>query len=250
MRRSKINLSIVNNSEPKYICIYCGRAASEVEEKLLTSDHIPPKCLFPEPRPSTLLTVPACYRCNQSFAKDDELIKLYLLLNHRTENSSVAKRILPSVFRSLSRKQARKYSARLFNSIRPLDMYSPSGIFLGQGASYNVDNDRILKVLFRIVKGLIYINYKTTVPEQSEFVFSEDQKFLDILSMKTRVLVDILNSQQAKVVVSGGFHYRHATVNGDPFNSVWCLSFYDSISFIGILSDRMSELRKAKNNHS
>ena len=47
-------------------CIYC-------EENLgLTRDHIPPKELFPNPRPSNLITVPCCERCRSEQSLDDE----------------------------------------------------------------------------------------------------------------------------------------------------------------------------------
>ena len=35
-------------------CIYCGNWAE------LTKDHIPPKCLFTDPKPENLITIPCC----------------------------------------------------------------------------------------------------------------------------------------------------------------------------------------------
>jgi len=43
-----------------------------------TKDHVPPKGLFPEPRPSNLITVDCCYRCNQKFTKIDEEFRLFV----------------------------------------------------------------------------------------------------------------------------------------------------------------------------
>ena len=70
---------VINNNskkKPKNYgeCVYCGREAQ------LTSDHIPPKNLFPKPRPSNLITVPSCKRCNRSASKDDEYLRLVLVM--------------------------------------------------------------------------------------------------------------------------------------------------------------------------
>ena len=50
-------------------CIYCGTTEQ------LTADHVPPKNIFPEPRTSDLITVPACERCNKSYELDDEYFR-------------------------------------------------------------------------------------------------------------------------------------------------------------------------------
>ncbi len=51
------------------ICVYCGRNGP------VTRDHIPPKNLFAT-RPSNLITVPACEKCNRAACKDDEYFRL------------------------------------------------------------------------------------------------------------------------------------------------------------------------------
>src|SRR5713226_1536877 len=43
----------------------------------LTRDHIPPKNLFPDPKPSNLITVSCCATCNSKFSKDDELVRIW-----------------------------------------------------------------------------------------------------------------------------------------------------------------------------
>src|SRR5208283_2514674 len=53
-------------------CLYCGRV------RPLTRDDVPPKNLFPKPRPSNLITVPSCQKCNQSFMLDDEYFRLVI----------------------------------------------------------------------------------------------------------------------------------------------------------------------------
>jgi hypothetical protein len=48
------------------LCIYCQK------NEATTVDHVPPKAMFPKPRPANLITVPCCDPCNKSFKNDDE----------------------------------------------------------------------------------------------------------------------------------------------------------------------------------
>lgn len=50
----------------------CGR------EKACSRDHVPPKCIFPDPRPGDLVTVPACTACNMHRSGLDEQFKVFL----------------------------------------------------------------------------------------------------------------------------------------------------------------------------
>src|SRR4051812_40316879 len=42
-----------------------------------TKDHVPPKSLFPKPRPSNLMTLPCCFPCNNRFSKHEEYFRLF-----------------------------------------------------------------------------------------------------------------------------------------------------------------------------
>lgn len=53
-------------------CIYCGDEAT-------TRDHIPPQSFFPKPAPSNLVTVPACFKCNNTFSGDEEYLRTILV---------------------------------------------------------------------------------------------------------------------------------------------------------------------------
>src|SRR5579872_3566373 len=57
----------------------------------LTSDHLPPKNLFPKPRPANLITVPCCAACNEGFSKLDEQFRAFITMPVNV--SSVGKEI-------------------------------------------------------------------------------------------------------------------------------------------------------------
>jgi hypothetical protein len=64
--------ALQGNSSPASGYYLCGGIQD------LTRDHVPPANLFPEPRPSNLITVPCCRNCNQSYSLDDEAMRVWL----------------------------------------------------------------------------------------------------------------------------------------------------------------------------
>src|SRR5690348_12463521 len=54
-------------------CVYCPEPAS-------TRDHAPPRCLLRRPLPSSLLTLPACAKCNTAFSFDENVVRSLLTL--------------------------------------------------------------------------------------------------------------------------------------------------------------------------
>jgi hypothetical protein len=70
------------------MCVFCG------SETCLTKDHVPPKSLFPKPRPDNLITVYSCDNCNLGTAKDDEYFRLMTTIREDALNHPAANRIL------------------------------------------------------------------------------------------------------------------------------------------------------------
>ena len=58
--------------EAEGLCIYCQSREAD------SRDHVPPKGIFPKPRPSDLVSVPACQECNGGFAQLDEEFAFWL----------------------------------------------------------------------------------------------------------------------------------------------------------------------------
>src|SRR5262245_41527341 len=114
-------------------CIYCG----EIRE--LTDDHIPPKNLFAKPRPNDLIEVPSCKVCNGGASKDDEYFRLMLTLRDDTFDHPEVQKVLPTVFRSLTKPNKVGFSQSLFQSIRILDVTASGGLFLGSRPTYSAN---------------------------------------------------------------------------------------------------------------
>ncbi|HRH95986.1 MAG TPA: hypothetical protein PLB55_08640 [Prosthecobacter sp.] len=65
-------MSAQEKQSKKLQCYLCGAFDPK------TRDHIPPRGFFPEPRPTNLITLPCCERCNNSCSKDDEAMRVWL----------------------------------------------------------------------------------------------------------------------------------------------------------------------------
>ena len=221
-------------TKPKRECVYCG------SRKRLTDDHIPPKGLFPKPRPSNLITVPCCRKCNESASKDDEYFRAMLSWENRAGEHPDASKVSRSVLRSLQRPQAGGFTKHLLDNIFDLDLYSTGGIYIGRRAGYWVDYKRIDRVAARIVKGLFYDTFGVRLPENwkakcwneaglAHTDFTKVEWFTDIFRpMIERPPDNVLGDQV--------FEYWFQRAMDNDYATVWALRFYKSVSFLGITS--------------
>ena len=129
-------------------CYICGRQAE-------TRDHIPPKGIFENPRPTDLITVPACNECNNIYATDDEYFR-WFIATASAENPTAEKLIDNKILPRFRRRPA--LLNRILGGLRSVDIYSPGGIFLEQRPAFDFDRARIQKVVEKIVKGLYWHN--------------------------------------------------------------------------------------------
>lgn len=131
-------------------CYLCGAPAT-------TSDHVPPRGVFPSPRPANLITVPACKACNQGCSLDDEYFRTIVSAASRDSPQSLhllKQRILPRV------KEKPAMGIALLKSVRRVDVYSKEGIFLGRAPQITFDSARIQNVINKIVRGLFWYHTK------------------------------------------------------------------------------------------
>ena len=81
-------------------CAICGQREGT------TRDHVPPKAIFPKPRPNNLVTVPACPECNNGASDSDDLFKVYLSMQ-AAGNNEIARRLFQEkTVRTLQRNQS------------------------------------------------------------------------------------------------------------------------------------------------
>ena len=118
-------MTTLPDNYPRNICAYCG------SKENLTDDHVPPKNLFPKPRPSNLISVPACTSCHSNTSKDDEYFRIKLCLRDDAGNHPSARTNWDSIFRSLKRDKAKGLKKQFFKDIKKVRLRTSSGLYLG-----------------------------------------------------------------------------------------------------------------------
>ncbi len=152
----------MRKKRPPTLCAYCGK------REATTLDHIPPRSLFPRPRPKNLLTIPACEKCHKAFNKDDEYFKLILAMKRETGNHPKRKGLLEGLHRGLLRPEGRALAHSVVRTLREVQLRTPGGILLGNAAAYQPDWNRLEAVAARVVRGLFWKEYGHPVPSDHE----------------------------------------------------------------------------------
>ncbi len=215
------------------VCIYCGSGPP------LEDDHIPPKNLFARPRPSNLITVPACSNCNRQASKDDEYFRLVLTLRQDVSEHPDIAALLPNVIRSLKKPRKVGFRGALLKSLRNVPLATPGGIYLGQVGGYNVDLARLDRVASRIIRGLVYHELGIRLDEDYDVaVYSEDglaHNDLPTLAELRKTILEPLSIRPAKMIGNDVFEYRYSLTDRSDASSAWLLVFYGRIRFLGLV---------------
>jgi hypothetical protein len=211
-------------------CAYCG------SKEDLNTDHIPPRNLFPRPRPSNLICVSACPRCHKNTSLDDEYFRMKLCLKDDIGELPTARANWDAIFRSLRRSQARGLKQSFLNDIREVNARTPSGLHLRKHLAFDVDLARIRKVVRRIVRGLYFAEAGTPLGSGAEVDVHcnedlEDQDARLLEDLKETILMP-LAAQVPTLIGEGVFSYRFYIAEPDPEFSVWALTFYEYLPFL------------------
>jgi len=208
-------------------CIFCN---SEID---ITDDHIPPKNLFPKPRPSDLITVPCCGECNGSFSKDDEYFRNILVSCESVCGDVNVMKVNQKFLRSMKRPEARGLKIQMLNSLAITNSVSRGGIYLGKKPVMQIDAKRLDNTITRIAKGLFYKingycipgNYSTTMTfDKGEQTPSEFEKQIGPYW------------EPAQSIGNDIFKYTYAICNNNPNAMAIIFWFYDKLFFYGIIA--------------
>jgi len=208
------------------LCAYCGKSAS-------TRDHIPPKSLFPKPRPKNLITVPSCFDFNSQFQKDDDYFWLNLSIRQENAKNDAACEAASRAIKNLSRPKAAGFQRSFLASLSNVAVHSPGGLYLGDRLAYQIEFARLNRIATRITKGMFC--RLRNVPLAKGYVASaravegfSESAFSDLKAMLGHV------SGESVHKVSSVFSYRSRFLEEDPNFSLWLFTIYDTTSFVGL----------------
>ena len=195
-----------------------------------TKDHIFPKCLFPQPRPSDLPTAPACPECHSNtLSKDEELFRVLAASGMAYEHSQGSRVWDQGVRPDLQGKRPGLKSL-LRRLVREREVFSPGGIYLGSELCLEFDPERINNVLSKIAKGLYYLDTGQSLPEDVVILakygdLNPEQLTAGDLGEAIRGANRIELGDQVVV------RWRN-TVKDDPRQSLTWLVFYGTNAFL------------------
>ena len=220
---------MVRKIPPGTECVYCGDPAEDW-------DHVPPKCLFSKSNRHNLIRVPACIKCNNSFAKDDEYFRQMLSMRDDTGEGPDVTEAREASLRALSRKDQKKLKDATLRN-RFLTEAKHGEIYLGLRHGYMVDLHRLNRTVSRAVKGLFAYEFDRMLPDDHVVLSFEgneipkgDIGFLAPFSRIARTIV----SNGYRAVGKGVFRYGVAHLEGLPDTTIWILQFYGSVFFVAL----------------
>lgn len=224
-----VSLMLMTKSQAD-ICVYCGTNAG-------TDDHVPPKNLFPKPRPSNLVTVRSCDNCNCGAKKDDEYFRDILVFREDVGETEAGAKLWETVKRSLRRPEARRFRSSLAESMFDDFAESPGRVTVGTAAKIEFDADRMKRVLERTVKGLYFKHLGNPMPASDKLVVYFEQHFdmfPDAVSEMLGEIVTYVTMQPRHTIGDDIFEYCYAPVADHPSSSAWAMRFYSSVYFLAI----------------
>lgn len=205
----RYQISDVHNAEIGGLCALCG------VNQASTRDHIPPKAIFPKPRPA-LITVPACFECNNSASDHDDLFKVYLSL-HTAENSDIARQLFTEkTVRTLRRNQnllqrIYKESKRFVIRNTRGELESRSGVLW--------DSSAHTQVIGRTIRGLYFHHLGTPLPSDCDLK-------VQWLRGVPEEIVPKLPLFEEQVIGKNQVVYKYIIAPEDPRHSLWLFEFY------------------------
>ena len=205
------------------ICAYCGGLDPT------TKDHIPPRNLFPKPRPSNLITVPCCKSCREGWSDDDEYFRAAIVSARETCKNKYAQQVNEKLLRSMYNPSKSGFANLIRSSLMEVDIQSKGGIYLGNAPAIKVKKLRFDRVAQRIIRGLFFYEKKYPLPKnyQVENRFYQFD-FNDIVSsLGPAPFVEL------RMIGDNIFNYTFATCIDDPNSTVWLSVFFQGLPFMG-----------------
>jgi 5-methylcytosine-specific restriction endonuclease McrA len=109
------------------LCVICGKKVAK------TVDHVPPKNLFVKPRPS-LITIPACFDCNNSASPFDEQLMIYVSLQIGPEQDRTKKLWKTKALKALHRNKP--LQREIIGQMKRVWLTTESGVLAEKGTVF------------------------------------------------------------------------------------------------------------------
>ncbi|MCL4204732.1 MAG: hypothetical protein KJ000_19790 [Pirellulaceae bacterium] len=208
------------------MCMFCG---GEIESEELTMEHFVPKCLWEKGhRPDKTKTLPAHKDCNNAFSEDNEYFRDVIVMEEGAERHPEGQRVREG---AIQRKLNERFGSivKSLKNLRMRRVYTPTGIYLGNRPTFEVEWERFERVLCNVIKGVFYVARKQPLPR--DFIISvSDIRTLDP-EWVTRTVSFMVPWQSFG---DSAFCCRYVVSSKKPIEKITCLmQFYENRLFLG-----------------
>ena len=197
----------MNTKIKKEICCICG------VDEATTKDHIPPKGIFNRPRPSDLITVPACLKCNNEASINDELFKIDIgmhVARFGGEGEKLFKNgVVPTV------KHNKSLERNILKELSPVFLTTPGGIITGKAFKKTWNSPAHDATIERITRGFFYHHYNSIVASNAEIKTYWFDK-----------MPQIPFCLDTNKIANGSFTYFYGKIADSLCTSIWLYQFY------------------------
>src|SRR5690349_21521705 len=145
------------SKESPEFCYLCGtqlckpdlRPGESPPPNYRTRDHVPPSGLFPSPKPSNLIAIPCCFRCNNQHSGFDE--RLRFAASTPFDRNQVGQKIFEDAVLAgtLAKGRQMRFAASLLASMRTTEEHPDL-------VRVSVDTHEFQEGMIRMATGLLF----------------------------------------------------------------------------------------------
>ncbi len=187
---------------------------------------MPPKGFFPEPRPSDLITVPSCVKCNKDTEKDEDYFRATFMFSN-AGISPAGKKLWDQKLNKMYKKNL-GLRRKIAQDIKKVNLLTPSGLYIRRQSASFPNSVRIENVVCKIVKGLYYHEYNERIPSSinimSHLIQTQEES-----NAATKYELQFGSRDWP-----GVFEYRFKRTSRNNEDFIWLMRFYGCIIFWAI----------------
>ncbi len=200
------------------MCAYC-------EKRIATDkEHVFPRSLYPKSKANSRvqrLTIPSCRSCNSGWSDDE--VHFRNVVGVAGEPNAIRRELWETtVQRSFQQPDGLRRLRDLVDTLHAVEVDGQA-----RHKVYPGDDERVLRVVKKVVRGLSHHhNILSPVPESRVWV--------DV--MKYRMPDEFLSKMNYAHREQDIAEYRYAIYDDVEILSAWLITFFERVTFIGVVS--------------